>query len=103
MSLDHKDLPYNGRKGNPLAITAFPAPDAIEGYSQFKPDPARLMGGPRFWVTTYPKRNRLRFMRLYPHLRVHDRLRSAEPVYVVSSWRHRCFERCNWGICITIS
>ncbi len=30
-------------QGNPHVITAFPAPGAIKGYSQFKPDPARLV------------------------------------------------------------
>jgi type I restriction enzyme R subunit len=30
-------------QGNPQLITAFPAPDAIKGYTRFQPDPARLI------------------------------------------------------------
>ena len=30
-------------QGNPQLITAFPAPEAIKGYTRFQPDPARLM------------------------------------------------------------
>ena len=30
-------------QGNPHVITAFPAPSAIAGYTQFQPDPARLV------------------------------------------------------------
>ena len=30
-------------QGNPHVITAFPAPHAIKGYSQFKPNPTRLV------------------------------------------------------------
>jgi type I restriction enzyme R subunit len=31
------------RQGNPQVITAFPAPDAIKGYTRFQPEPARLI------------------------------------------------------------
>ncbi|EWS65242.1 Type-1 restriction enzyme R protein [Hydrogenophaga sp. T4] len=31
------------RQGNPQLITAFPAPDAIKGYTRFQPEPERLI------------------------------------------------------------
>ena len=74
-------------QGNPHIITAFPAPAAIKGYTQFKPDPTRLVGEnvaldyiartqmPAYdhevgWKTEalreqFTKKNRLRFMRVY--------------------------------------
>jgi type I restriction enzyme, R subunit len=75
------------QQGNPHVITAFPAPDSIKGYSQFNPDPTRLvnedvpqdyiartqMSGydlEASWKDTtlrdeFIQKNRLRFMRLY--------------------------------------
>ena len=74
-------------QGNPHVITAFPAPSAIKGYSQFQPDPARLVGEdvpldtiartqmPAYdhaadWKTEtlrgdFIQKNRLRFLRVY--------------------------------------
>lgn len=74
-------------QGNPHVITAFPAQASIKGYSQFKPDPARLVSEdvPQDYIarTQMPaydheaswkvealrgdfiQKNRLRFMRLY--------------------------------------
>ncbi len=74
-------------QGNPHVITAFPAPDAIKGYSQFKPDPLRMLSEvvpldyiARTQIPAYDheaswksealrdefiQKNRLRFMRLY--------------------------------------
>ena len=31
------------QRGNPVAITKFPSPDSVEGYSSFKPNPASLI------------------------------------------------------------
>jgi len=28
------------QRGSPVAITKFPSPDSVEGYSSFKPNPA---------------------------------------------------------------
>ncbi len=80
--------------GNPHVITAFPAPDAIKGYSQFKPDPKRLVGEdvpldtiartqmPGYdqeagWKDAasrdaFIQKNRLRFMRPYQQRAVHS-------------------------------
>lgn len=75
------------RQGNPQIITAFPAPDAIQGYTRFQPDPARLISEdvaldyiartqlPHYdrevgWADptqrdAFVKKQRLRFMRSY--------------------------------------
>jgi type I restriction enzyme R subunit len=34
---------WDTQRGNPAAITKFPSPDSIEGYSEFKPNPAGLI------------------------------------------------------------
>lgn len=74
-------------QGNPHVITRFPAPDAIKGYTRFKPDPSRLVAEdvPLDYITRtqmpaydheagwkseverpdFIRKNRLRFMRLY--------------------------------------
>ncbi|MEN9435368.1 MAG: hypothetical protein RIR09_23 [Pseudomonadota bacterium] len=75
------------QQGNPQVITSFPAPDSIKGYSQFNPDPARLVSEdvPLDYIARtqmpgydleagwkdealrhdFVQKNRLRFMRLY--------------------------------------
>ncbi|MDE2417590.1 MAG: DEAD/DEAH box helicase family protein [Burkholderiales bacterium] len=75
------------QQGNPQVITSFPAPDSIRGYSQFNPDPARLVSEdvpldyiartqmPGYGLEAgwndealrhdFVQKNRLRFMRLY--------------------------------------
>lgn len=74
-------------QGNPQLITAFPAPDAIKGYTHFRPEPARLIAEdialdyiartqmPAYdaeagWKdeaqrTDFMEKHRLRFMRIY--------------------------------------
>ena len=74
-------------QGNPHVINAFPTPESIKGYSQFKPDPTRLVNDDvpldyiaRTQMPAYDQeaswkcetlrddfiqKNRLRFMRLY--------------------------------------
>jgi type I restriction enzyme R subunit len=74
-------------QGNPQLITAFPAPDAIKGYTRFQPEPARLIAEdvtldyiartqmPAYdaeasWKddaqrTDFVQKQRLRFMRAY--------------------------------------
>ncbi|MBK8073020.1 MAG: DEAD/DEAH box helicase family protein [Ramlibacter sp.] len=73
--------------GNPHIVTRFPAPDSIEGYARFQPDPARLVSEPvpldyiaRTQLPSYDaeagwkseaeqpefiRKNRLRFLRDY--------------------------------------
>jgi type I restriction enzyme R subunit len=81
-------------QGNPHVITAFPAPNAIKGYSQFKPDPVRLVSEDvpldyiaRTQMPTYDheaswkaealrddfiQKNRLRFLRHYQQRAAHS-------------------------------
>ncbi len=79
--------------GNPHVITAFPAPHSIKGYSQFNPDPARLISEdvPHDYIArtqmpgydleagwkdesqrdAFTQKNRLRFMRQYQQRAAH--------------------------------
>lgn len=34
---------WDTQRGNPVAISRFPSPDSVEGYSEFKPNPAGLI------------------------------------------------------------
>lgn len=34
---------WDTQRGNPVAIARFPSPDSVEGYSEFKPNPAGLI------------------------------------------------------------